>query len=156
MQEIINKIYIGNSQDALYYKDIIKNDIVVEVNCALDLTLPQEYIDLPYIKSGIMEGGGNTVDRLYIAVNILKMLRDIFEEKDGILVFCHNGGRALSVVLYYMALIQNITIDEGIKILQEKGIDTNIINPELLLTYRKLDEKMRPEKQEKIINELLV
>lgn len=143
MIKVYENIFIGNSQDGMDYEQLTFNNIRVVMNVAVDLNYQREFIKLPYVKCGIIDGRGNTDDRLYLPVKMISLIKSMYEENDNMLIVCHNGGRALALVIYYVALKEDKSIDDIYDTLKNSGVDLSNINMELINCFKELDVQIR-------------
>jgi hypothetical protein len=98
---ITDSIWVGTSRDD-YDLDTEESGITAALNVAQDLRGMNGWPDVEYMQVGLIDGPGNEISDYCAAVLCLKVL---IRRHDGIMVFDHNGCRALVVVLMYLNLI---------------------------------------------------
>lgn len=101
MIKLADKIYIGNSSDEQYI-DLVEFKIDGLLNVAKDLRGKYRWTtDIERAQVGLIDGPGNILSSYSAAVLVLYTLTDRCE---GILVFDHDGGRSLAIVVMYLSL----------------------------------------------------
>ncbi len=92
-------LWIGSSEDESS-ADLGEVGIRAILNVAQDLRPTRGWRKLEYAHVGLVDGPGNTPAAYHAAVLALRMLLGRY---DRVLVCCHSGGRALAVVVMYLA-----------------------------------------------------
>ncbi len=108
MTKITDRIWIGNSHDALHEKETLKSEgITAILNCAWDLKNEM----LSHTDGFVMAQCGLSDDNLnnvYAVQSAILQLANLIEKEHKILVHCHMGrSRSVLVVVYYLYLFEN-------------------------------------------------
>lgn len=136
MIRISQPIYIGTSKDA-EHEDLAAHGINALLNVAHDLKCVRAWPQFTYAQCGIIDGPGNTMSSYYSAV---MMLASFVLEGKRTMVYCHNGGRSLAIVLMYLTLTGGYNWDEWLKLLREANALPDP-NPEHKKMYDKINWK---------------
>lgn len=110
MIQVTDDIWIGDS--------IAESDsglMTAILNVAIDLRRTNPLT--PYAQCPLIDGPGNNLSAYRAAV---LMLMSFLDDGHKVLVCCHEGGRALAVVLMYLHLQTGTSYSELLKILQER------------------------------------
>jgi protein-tyrosine phosphatase len=100
MDQISDKIFIGNSQEAQKPHLLHRAGITAILNVALDLDYPNQE-DFLCHKHGLVDGPGNSVADMKAAVDCLA---NLLAHGHTVLVHCHVGmSRSPTVVAKYIA-----------------------------------------------------
>ncbi len=94
-----DKIWIGDSDAG---KNILETGMEAALNVAQDLYHKSGWPDIEYTHIGLVDGPGNPVCAYCAAILALHTL--VERGYDCILVYCHDGGRSLAVVVMYLVL----------------------------------------------------
>lgn len=106
------------------------------LNVAHDLRGKVGWPDVVYMQVGLIDGPGNTHAAYCAAALALHAL----QERGPTMVFCHNGGRSLAVVLMYLNLLSPHRWDDLLAILKER-IDVKLpeVNEAHITAFNQID-----------------
>lgn len=110
MIQVTDNIWIGGSKDE---SDCEHMTAILNVAVDLRRTNPK----MPYAQCPLIDGPGNNFHAYRAAVF---QLMSFLEDGRRVLVCCHDGGRALAVVLIFLHQITGASHSELLKILQER------------------------------------
>lgn len=144
MELIADRIYLGNSHDAINSSNGIDH-ITAILNVAIDLDIPlPKDPNKKYFKSGIIDGGGNTPEQMKASV---KALFDLWTAGETILIHCHAGmSRSPTILAIFLSVMLNIPLEQAfVDIARRRPVITP--NKELILLARQILKEER-EKNE--------
>lgn len=107
MIKINDNIWIGTSDNA-NWTDLDALGISAVLNVARDLKIKRNWGGVEYTQVGLLDGPGNRLSAYYAAILVLHCLirdRIDLEKESKVMVFDHDGSRALVVVVMYLNLI---------------------------------------------------
>ncbi len=97
----LGSIWIGNSDDESSYQFMLPG-ISAILNVAVDLKPTKSCSDnIEVAQVGLIDGPGN---ELLVYVSAVLELRSMLRKHRGVLVCCHDGGRALAVATMHLFL----------------------------------------------------
>lgn len=100
MIPVVEGIWIGTSTDG-DVRSIKGMEIEAVLNVARDLKGKEGWPVVEYAQVGLVDGPGNTLCAYSCAVLALRTLLDRHEK---VLVYCHDGNRAMVVIMMYLAI----------------------------------------------------
>lgn len=100
MLRVANNLWIGGSDD-WYNAEVVGATAVL--NVAQDLKGKCGWPNIEYTQVGLIDGPGNELGDYCTAILCLRML---FRRHEVVLVYDHNGPRALTVTMMYTNLIE--------------------------------------------------
>ena len=100
MTRIDEKVWVGDSDDG-HLKD--NPEFSAVLNVAHDLEGVLSWPEVEYMQVGLVDGPGNEVITYCAAIVALVALT---QKHDKILMYDHNGGRALAVALMYLTVLE--------------------------------------------------
>lgn len=100
MIQLSDNLWVGDSDDS-YLKDAMLDGVDAVLNVAHDLQGKCSWPKVEYAQVGLIDGPGNEISGYCAAVmSLVALLR----RHDVVMVYDHDGGRALVVALMYLNL----------------------------------------------------